>query len=409
MYNHYGMPKVRGRGFKPGSTCFAARLLILEQLPPGEARDWLEKFGQLKSVIKLLSSYVENVWEHISPVCNASVHPDGLIYGTVTGRLSFRDPAIQTIPRTGTGSALGEVWGKRIKQCYAAAPQAGRLYQQVWTNDFGQPLMYVHRVDDATGELAQYHYVHDPTTTVKGYEEWPEMVLINIDYSQVEMVVATAMSKDPWLSQVYTEERDLHGEVATAMFGEGWDKEQRNVCKKFNYAFLYGGTANSFAVDTGLDMNFCREYVRRYQELVGGLTQWRVESLDLLKRQRYIETLTGRRRRFPLLTRDNLEDARKAAINHPVQGTASDITLIAAMRTHQWIKDSGLPYTFLSILVHDSLVLRCPKEHAPKIVQVVADIMRATAQEFFPDVPRNWWRVDADVGPNWGELEAYHG
>jgi DNA polymerase I-like protein with 3'-5' exonuclease and polymerase domains len=412
MYEHYGMPKVRGRGFKPGSTCFEARLLILEALPPGEPRDWLVKFGELKSVIKLLSSYVDNVWELISPVCNASVHPDFLLYGTVTGRLSARDPAIQTIPRSGTGSALGETWGKRIKGAYAAAPQAGRLYQQIWFNDFGQPLMYVHRIDDAPGEVAQYHYMHDPHTG--SYDAgWPEMVMINVDYGQIEMVVATAMSNDPWLSQVYSEERDLHGEVALAMFGPGYDKEQRNVCKKFNYAFLYGGTANSFAMDTGLDMSFCRQYVLRYQNLVGGLTQWRVESLDLLKRQRYIDTLTGRRRRFPLLTMDNLEDARKAAINHPVQGTASDITLISAIRVHNWAtqgrKTGTLPYTFLSILVHDSLVLRCPKYLAPTVIDKVSEIMKATAQEFFPETPANWWRVDADVGPNWGSMEAYHG
>ncbi len=403
MYDHYGMPKVRGRGFKPGSTCFEARLLILEKLPPGEPRSWLEKFGQLKSVIKLLSSYVDNVWKLISPVCNASVHPDFLVYGTVTGRLSARDPAIQTIPRSGTGSALGETWGKRIKACYAAAPQAGRMYQQVWYNDYDEPLMYIHR--NPADPRGRQQYCYDPALGSLG---WPEMVMINIDYGQIEMVVATAMSKDPWLSQVYTEERDLHSEVALEMFGPGFDREQRNVCKKFNYAFLYGGNENSFAMDTGLDLSFCRQYVRRYQSLVGGLTQWRADSLNLLKEQRYIETLTKRRRRFPLLTMDNLEDARKAAINHPVQGTASDITLIAAIRVHEWIKESQLPHTFLSILVHDSLVLRCPKWLASKVIAEVSRIMKETAREFFPEAPATWWRVDADIGPNWGSLEAYH-
>jgi DNA polymerase-1 len=402
MYEHYGMPQVRGRGFKQGSTCFEARLMILERLGPGEPKRWLTLFGQLKSVIKLKSSYVDNVWKLISPVCNASVHPDFLLYGTVTGRLSARDPAIQTIPRTGTGSALGEAWGKRIKSCYAAAPQAGKIYQQVFFNDFGDPLMYAHREHLDHSWHNRNHW--DPAL---GSRVWPEMVMINIDYGQVEMVVATAMSGDAFLSQIYSEERDLHGEVAQAMFGSDYDKEQRNVSKKFNYAFLYGGTEHSFALDTGLDMAFCRQYVRRYQQLVSGLTEWRAESLDLLKRQRYIETLTGRRRRFPLLTMDNLDDARKASINHPVQGTASDITLISAIKVHDWIKEAQMPFTFLSILVHDSLVLRCPKDLASLVIKKVSTIMKDTAAGFFPAAPRNWWRVDADWGPSWGALEAY--
>lgn len=395
MYNHYRMPKVRGRGFKQGSTCFAARLLIQERLSPdSEAYKWLTMFGELKSVIKLKSSYVDNVWKLVSPVNDGSVHPDFLLYGTVTGRLSARDPAIQTIPRTGTGSALGEKWGARIKKCYKAAPTPIPMYQEVHQNDFGQPLLFEYRIGNQLG----------------GQQEiWPDMVIVNIDYSQVEMVVATAMSGDQFLSQVYTEGRDLHGEVALAMFGPDYDKEQRNVCKKFNYAFLYGGTEHSFALDTGLDMAFCRQYVRRYQSLVGGLTAWREESFQRLMSQNYIETLTGRRRRFPMLTTDLLEDARKAAINHPVQGTASDICLISAMRAHNWIKRAHLERVYVSILVHDSIVLRCPKDMADYVIENVSGIMRQTAIEFFPDTPRNWWRVDADVGPSWGELVPYKG
>lgn len=360
MYEHYGLPYVTGRGFKRGSTCLQARRLILLKVSPNHpGAKWLLKLQELKSMTKLRSSYVVNVWKYLDDY--GKVHPDGLIYGTESGRMSFRDPAIQTIPRPGTGSAVGDVWGQHVRG-----------------------------------------YYHAP----EGYK------MVEVDISQAEMRVACALSGEPFLHKIYREGRDLHTEVALEMYGPDYTADQRNACKKFNFAFLYGGTEHSFALEEGMDIAVARRFVRDYQRVMPVLTAWKASMLEELKSTGYVATRTGRRRRFPLITNDNLDDARKAAVNTPVQGMASDITLMTAIEVWKWLVASGLwqprdkintpQKAALVGIIHDSVLLIVQDAYVKEVAIEVMRIMESVGDTWVPEVP---WRIDSDVGQDWGHLK----
>jgi len=366
MYMHFELPIVTGRKFKRMSTCAEARLLIRQKLAVLGRQDsiaykWLELFDQLKSLLKLKSSYIDNLFYRkrtrtrmIDP--QGKIHPDCLLYGTETGRVSFRDPAIQTIPRPGTGSALGDTFGAHIRGAYCTSPEG-------WS-------------------------------------------IMEVDISQAEMRVACALSGDPYLQKIYADNRDLHSEVAISMYGPDYTKDQRNNCKKFNFAFLYGGTEHSFAMETGMSLELSRQFVRDYKELMAVLCAWREVQLAFLREHGYVETVTKRRRRFPLLTNDNLDEARKAALNMPVQGAASDVTLMTFISTCDWLKTTGIDYARVVATIHDSVLLEVRNDKIEEVGRRVQSIMKTTGEKWFPQVP---WKVDIDIGPDWGHLEAYDG
>lgn len=352
MYDVFKMPKVRGRNFKVGSTCQQARRMILQQIHhDSPAAQWLMKFDQLKSLLKLKSSYVDNVWQYLDD--DSKVHPDGLIYGTESGRLSFRDPPIQTIPRPGTGEAAGETWGQYIRGYYAAP---------------------------------------------SGYK------IVEVDISQAEMRVACALSGEPFLQRIYDNNEDLHTRVALEMYGEDFTKDQRNACKKFNFAYLYGGTEHSFAIEEGMNLKVAKGFVREYRRVMPVLTEWKDSMLQVLKKQGYVETRTGRRRRFPVITNDNWDNARKAAVNMPVQGMASEVTLITAIETWEYLKEAGYwgEEGTLIGLIHDSVLLVVRDDYVTEIAYEVQRIMREVGERWVSEVP---WKVDIDIGPDWGHLK----
>ncbi len=393
MYDHYHMPQAKGRGFKPRTTRYEARVAIMDRLDKdSEAFKWLEGFGELKSLVKLKSSYVTNMPPKISPVCK--VHPDYLLYGARTGRLSVRDPAIQTIPRPGTGSALGETWGQPIKAMFTG-PLKETPYSDNWggKNFSGEWLSYdLRRV--ARGEATMAEILGEP--------EPDDMVIMSCDYSQVEMRIAAALSQDDWLMQLYQEGRDIHSELAVIMFGPDYTKDERNTCKKFNYAYLYGGTEHSFALEEGLDIAIATRFVRRYKQVATGLSKWHDEQFRLMQTQGYVETLLGRRRRFPIITRDNRKDAIKAAKVQGPQGLATDFNLISAVVVDKWIREQGFKHTHVIILVHDSIVLRLPRHMVPIVAPGVVRIMEEVCLEYIPNMP---WVVDVEVGDDWGHIK----
>lgn len=350
MYDHYGMPEVTGRGFKVRSTSKAARNKIKDLLlKESEAYKWLELYDKYKSLEKLRSSYVDNLYDVLGP--QGCVHPDFLVYGTEVGRLSARDPAIQTIPRAGTGEVDGKKWGKAVRDLFVARP---------------------------------------------GY------VWCKADYSQAELRVAAALSGDEFLLDVYRHNRDLHSEVARAMYGDNFTKEERVLAKMFNFSYLYGGNEHSFAADAGLPINVARDFVRRYNRVMPGLAEWKKGQLRRMKEQGYVETQLGRRRRFPLLTYSNIEDAKKSSVHAPVAGTASDLTLLSLIRLHTM----DLEGVKVLITVHDEVDLEIRKDRIDEVVPIIIQTMEDVASEIFPQVP---WKADAEIGESWGSIKKWKG
>jgi uracil-DNA glycosylase family 4 len=219
----------------------------------------------------------------------------------------------------------------------------------------------------------------------------PGNVVVVADYSQAELRVLAALSGEPFLLQAYRDERDIHSEVAIKMYGEHYSKEQRVKCKMFNFSYVYGGNEFSFAEDAGLPINIARQFVRDYDKLMPVALQYKKDQYAKLKEQGYVSTFFGRRRRFPLITSENQDEARKASVHAPVAGTASDLTLLALIRC----VNQGIPVV---LPVHDSIVTDSPQDRAEEHAEAVATAMMETGQKYLKDVP---WKVDKEISNRW--------
>jgi len=351
MYVHYGLPKISGRGFKKGSTNVHARDELIERLEPCEARTWLDGLNDLKSLMKLRSSYVDNI---IPLVSEGLVFPNYRLDGAESGRMSARDPAIQTIPRPGTGRVGDEVWGEHIRGAFVAP------------------------------------------------EGWS---FVGVDYSQAELRTAAALSGDESLLTAYQEGRDIHDETARVLFGDGFSKENRQVAKNFNFASIYSFNENAFQVERGMDRRAAKRLVRSFFALRQGLRTWQREQVAHMRRDGYVETRTGRRRRMPLITQANDDEAQKAAINMPVQGMASELTLLSFIEVASYRKRLREEQDAwrVAALIHDEILLLIRDDYVADIGAFVRDIMLDTAKQWLPEVA---WRVDIDVGKDWGHMHA---
>lgn len=371
MYDTFKMPEQPIRNVPKKSTSRPIRDLIMAHYRDKDQTDspayrWISVYDGWKQLEKIRSSYVDNLIPLVDE--HGRVHPDVLVYGTETGRVSVRNPALQTIPRSDTGQVDGEVWGERIKLCYTVPP---------------------------------------------GYK------MLQVDYSQAELRTAAALSGDPFLIQCYKNGLDVHGEVAEAYF-PGWftleDKKlktfRRKKVKMCVFGRLYLGTEYTIRDTLGCTLKEARMKLAVLDGLIGGLVVWEHEQFKIMRRQGYVTTLTNRRRRIPLVTRSNIDDARKAACNAPVQGMASDLTLMAAIETHDWLEqsqiavrvDGELHQPHILLTVHDSILLEVPDSLVDEVAGKVKAIMEGMGTKWMPQIP---WKADVEVGRSWGTLEDY--
>jgi DNA polymerase-1 len=364
MYVIFKMPTQKVRGLKPTSTAEAVRKLIMleyetklsdQALAEHSGYRWITLYDGWKKVEKIRSSYVDNLIPLIDQA--GRVHPDILMHGTETGRPSVRNPALQTIPRTDTGRVDGELWGKRIKLCF---------------------------------------------TVPEGYK------MLQVDYSQAELRTAASLSGDPFLIQCYKDGRDLHGEVANA-FWPGWftmsdlqeKKYRRKRTKMCVFGRLYLGGVHTVAETMHCRLPQARIYLAVLDGKLGGLVHWERNQFATMRKQGYVETLTGRRRRVPMITRNNREDARKAACNAPVQGMASDLTLISMIEVHKWLKEN-CPEAHILVTVHDSIIFEVPEPLVRVVALKAKEIMEDVGDRYMPNLP---WKADIEVGDSWGDLK----
>jgi uracil-DNA glycosylase family 4 len=330
------LPQSRNPRLKPRSTNEEAVMHLKGKHP------FVDQLLYYRHVAKLKASYIDNMLEFAD--VQGRVHPSWREEGTEIGRLSARDPAVQTIPRPGDKKAAD----------YSVYTDGAMIRGAVIANEGCK--------------------------------------LVICDYSQAELRVIAVLSNEQFLLDVYANDRDLHTEVATAMHGPDFTKEQRVQCKMFNFSYIYGGSEYSFALDAGLPIPIATAFVRKYNSLMPNLLAYRKSQYELLVAQGYVETIFGRRRRFPLITQENRDEARKAAVHQPVAGTASDLTLLSAVEA--W-KRYG--YTIV-LLVHDSIVAEVPNDKADEAAVRISGIMCEMGEKYLPQVK---WKADSEVRSRW--------
>lgn len=189
----------------------------------------------------------------------------------------------------------------------------------------------------------------------EGYE-----TLLTADYSQIEMRVMAHLSEDPGLIEAYREGEDLHNYVGSKVFDvpvEEVTPELRRRVKAMSYGLVYGLSAYGLSQQLSIPAGEAKKIMESYFERFGGVQRYLAEVVDKARRDGYTATVFGRRRYLPELNSDNRmarENAERAALNAPIQGTAADIIKVAMLRVDKAL--AGFKSRVL-LQVHDELVV----------------------------------------------------
>ena len=228
-----------------------------------------------------------------------------------------------------------------------------------------------------------------------GYE-----TLLTADYSQIEMRVMAHLSGDAGLIDAYKRGEDLHNYVGSRVFDVPVDQvtpELRRRVKAMSYGLVYGLSAFGLAQQLGIPQGEAKRIMENYFERFGGVKRYLDDVVAEARNEGYTATLFGRRRYLPELLSDNRvarENAERAALNAPIQGTAADIIKVAMLRVDTALKKAGITSRVL-LQVHDELVV----EIAPGELEQVQEIVeREMDNAITLTVPLE---VSAGHGPNW--------
>jgi DNA polymerase-1 len=234
----------------------------------------------------------------------------------------------------------------------------------------------------------------------------PGTKLLAADYTQVELRILAHISQDAAMLAAFRAGVDIHKATAATIYGvplEQVTSEQRSIAKMVNFATSYGVSAFGLASRTSLNRTEAQAFLDAYFQTYPGIRRYVDETIAKAKEQGYVETLLGRRRYFSILksrggSAPDRQQAERAAINHPIQGTAADIIKMAMIRLHIALRERGLRSRML-LQVHDELVLEVPDGELADVAPLVCEVMESA---YTLDAGLT---VDVEVGPNWFEME----
>ncbi|UWE71349.1 DNA polymerase I [Corynebacterium diphtheriae bv. mitis] len=231
----------------------------------------------------------------------------------------------------------------------------------------------------------------------QGYES-----LLTADYSQIEMRVMAHLSEDPGLIEAYQTGEDLHNFVGSKVFDVPVDQvtpELRRRVKAMSYGLVYGLSAFGLSQQLNIPAGEAKVIMESYFERFGGVKRYLDQVVEQARKDGFTSTLFGRRRYLPELSSDNRvarENAERAALNAPIQGTAADIIKIAMLRVDARLTAENCQSRVL-LQVHDELVLEVASGEQEKVQQLVEEEMDAAISLRVP------LEVSAGVGTNWEE------
>lgn len=193
---------------------------------------------------------------------------------------------------------------------------------------------------------------------------------------------------------LFTEyEREEIENILRGVFGEGLAKKLRTFAKNFNFGTVYqGGAEGIWSMTHGaLPLPLVKELQEKHKARTPILQQYCKDQFRFAKKYGYVQTRFGRKRRFPLLTADNIQDVRKASVHMPTASEASDLTLLSA---HSLVKDG----VQVGHMVHDSIIAECKANEATDVSQLMQSTMIKMGELWFPEVK---WEADIEVNKRW--------
>lgn len=362
MYDELGLPPTktprRGR-LQEGPTSAAVMRILRDKFP--EHRPFIDDVIAYRTAKKTIGTYVDGLSKRVSS--DGRIRSDLLLNGTETGRLSSRNPNLQNVPEV----SHIEI---DIRACIIATD-----------------------------------------------EDW---LLIEADYSQLELRVAAHLSKDPDWTQVYLEDRDLHQDVAGALYHKPKEEVtpyQRWLAKNTVFGAMYGRGAESLALGPEMDyiekvyggtrwtLDEAKQYFQNFFDKYKGFKSWIDNQHRIAYIQHYVETPFGRRRRFPFIPRSDNGLVKRQSVNTPIQSTASDITLSALIRIHDRLNElnyqRGEVVARVVLTIHDSVMCEAKK----KVKKTVMRIMKEEMQDNVPLESMVPFKADVHVASNWSGLK----
>ena len=226
----------------------------------------------------------------------------------------------------------------------------------------------------------------------------PGCVLVDADYSQIELRVLAHIADDQTMQQAFIDGMDIHTVTASQVFGvqpEQVSALQRRHAKAVNFGIVYGISEFSLADDIGVSRYEAKDYIQNYLANYQGVRDYMKQVVEAAKSTGYTQTMYGRRRYIPELSSTNFnirQSAERIALNTPIQGTAADLIKLAMIRVHQTLKEH-YPEARLLLQVHDELIVECPEAIAAEVAETVSKQMEQVAKLRVPLVAEAKWGI----------------
>ena len=289
---------------------------------------------------KLESTYIESLLALRDE--NGRIHTRFDPVGTATGRLSSAEPNLQNIP-------VRTELGRQIRQAFIARPG------------------------------------------------W---MLVDADYSQIELRVLAHISGDETMISAFREEQDIHARTASEVYGVPLSEvtgQMRSASKAVNFGIVYGISDFALAKNIGVSRAEARAFIDRYFERYPGIRRYMDEAVATGRRQGYVTTLMGRRRYLPELVSSNFnlrQFGERVAMNSPIQGTAADIIKLAMIRVMDALDRQGLRARLI-LQVHDELIVEAPQDEVAAVQALLKDCMENVVALSVP------LKTDISTGGDW--------
>ncbi len=330
------------QGTSKVKTGFSTNAEALTTLFEQNGHPFLEKLLQHREVTKI-RQIVETISKSVS--ADGRIHTTYVQTGTSTGRLSSENPNLQNIP---------------------VRSERGRL-------------------------------IRDAFVVGEGFE-----TLLTADYSQIEMRILAHLSQDEGLIEAFKSGEDLHKFVGSRIYGvkpEEVTSAMRSKVKAMSYGLVYGLSEYGLAKQLRISNADAKQLMSDYFARFGGVRDYLSNVVSDAKRDHHTTTIYGRRRPFDDLDSKIFairENARRAALNAPIQGTAADVMKLAMIKVAHGLAKAGTKSRIL-LQVHDELVIEVAKGELEQVRAIVLEGMENAAKLSVP------LDVHVGIGRSWDE------
>ncbi len=295
---------------------------------------------------------------------------------------------------------------KKIKSTYLDAlrmlmnPDTGRIH-----TTYNQAVVNTGRISSSDPNLQNIPIRTDLGRRVRrAFVAEDGYLLVSLDYSQIELRILAHISQDPGLLSAFAQGDDIHRRTAAEIFDVSIDEVQldmRRKAKEINFGLNYGMSPYGLARRLQIHDHEAAAYIEKYFKRYPRVQAYMDETTDAARERLYVTTILGRRIPTPGVrdsNRNRQENALRAAINAPIQGSAADLMKIAMIQVHQALKDQPDRASIL-LTVHDELVLEVREDCVEEIADLCRDLMDHAMKLDIP-IP-----VECSTGSNWADLK----